>query len=183
VTSPFTVLHVCTGNICRSPMAERILDGDTGEDVFSHSAGISGWHEGDGMERPAADELEARGFDGSGHRARHLTRAHVEASDLILVATAEHLGYVAERFPEAVDKTFPVLTFGEIAVAVEEELPQGDVHVRGKALLAAAVRLRDEFEVRNLKDPWGLSPAVYAEIADELEEALKPVMICLQGDV
>lgn len=55
---PFTVLHVCMGNICRSPMAERLLavavtaaagaDPETAQKlVHSHSAGTGGWHAGE----------------------------------------------------------------------------------------------------------------------------------------
>ena len=103
MSAPFAVLHVCTGNICRSPMSERILDGLTGDDVFNHGAGISAFHEGDPMHANSTRELEDRGFDAGGYRARHIEREHVEASDLILVATVTHREYIADRFPEAGD--------------------------------------------------------------------------------
>ena len=78
--APFTVLHVCMGNICRSPMAERLLaravhdrvpDGPE-QLVRSVSAGTGGWHEGEEMNPPAARQVSARGGspDGSPPRAR-----------------------------------------------------------------------------------------------------------------
>jgi protein-tyrosine phosphatase len=179
---PFSVLHVCTGNICRSPMSERILDGLTGDDVFNHGAGISAFHEGENMQPGSMDELEARGYDFEGHRARHLVRAHVESSDLILVATTGHLEYLAERFPEAGARTFLVRTFGRIAADAAPDLPDGDTATRGKALAAAADERRGDYDEIGLSDPWGMSRAVYGRIADQLEDALEPVAAALGGD-
>jgi protein-tyrosine phosphatase len=181
VTSPFTVLHVCTGNICRSPMSERILAGLTGEDVYNHGAGISAYHEGENMQNNAMTELESRGFDPDGHRARHLLREHVEASDLILVATTGHLDYIAERFPEASGKTFLVRSFGPMAADLAETLPDGDTAVRGKALVDAADARRGDYEELDLADPWGMRQEVYAQIADQLEAALRPVAAALEA--
>jgi protein-tyrosine phosphatase len=178
---PFSVLHVCTGNICRSPMSERILDGLTGDDVFNHGAGTSSWHEGEDMQPFSARELEDRGYEAGGHGARHLTRAHVAASDLILVATTGHLGFIAEHYPEAAGKTFLVRTFGRVAEDAADELPDGDVNTRGKALVALAELRRADYDETDLSDPWGMSRAVYATIADQLEAALKPVAIALEG--
>ncbi|WP_026922403.1 arsenate reductase/protein-tyrosine-phosphatase family protein [Glycomyces arizonensis] len=182
MSAVFSVLHVCTGNICRSPMSERILDGLTGDDVFNHGAGISSYHEGDPMEPNAARELEDRGFEPGGHRARHIDRAQVEGSDLILVATATHREYIAERFPEAADRTFLVRQFGHIAAGASDELPDGDAVARGKALVALAAKRRADHPEADLSDPWGLSRAVYSEIADQLEDALEPVADALDGD-
>lgn len=181
MTSPFTVLHVCTGNICRSPMSERILAGLTGEDVYNHGAGISAYHEGENMQNNAMTELESRGFDPDGHRARHLLREHVEASDLILVATTGHLDYIAERFPEASGKTFLVRSFGPMAADLAETLPDGDTAVRGKALVDAADARRGDYEELDLADPWGMRQEVYAQIADQLEAALRPVAAALEA--
>ena len=182
MSAPFSVLHVCTGNICRSPMSERILAGLTGDDVLNHGAGISAFHEGENMQRSSMDELEARGYDFEGHRSRHLVRAHVESSDLILVATTGHLDYLAERFPEASARAFLVRTFGRVAADVTGALREGDAVTRGKALVAAADESRADYDQIDLADPWGMTRAVYSQIADQLEDALKPVATALGGD-
>nr|WP_255671740.1 phosphotyrosine protein phosphatase [Glycomyces amatae] len=174
-------MHVCTGNICRSPMSERILDGLTGEDVFNHGAGVSAFHEGEDMQSGSAEQLQERGYDARGHRARHLVRAHAESSDLILVATTGHLEYLAERFPEAAAKTFLVRSFGLLAADVAGTLPDGGTAVRGKALAAAAEERRGEYDEIDLADPWGMSREVYARIAGQLEDALRPVAAALGG--
>lgn len=193
MSAVFSVLHVCTGNICRSPMSERILDGLTGEEVYNHGAGISSYHEGDAMSADSARELEDRGFESAGHLARHIDRAQVEGSDLILVATAVHREYIAERFPEAVDRTFLVRQFGRIVEDLLKRrgdsaqpesaavLPGGDAVARGRALVALADERRGDHPEDDLSDPWGLSRAVYSQIADQLEDALQPVAEALEG--
>lgn len=183
MSAPFSVLHVCTGNICRSPMSERILDGLTGEDVHNHGAGISAFHEGENMEPNSMDELESRGYEFGGHRARRLVRAHVESSDLILVATTGHLEYIAERFPEAVGRTFLVRSLGRAAADLLPDLSSGDAATRGKALAAAADERRGDYDAINLSDPWGRSRAVYGSIADQLEDALRPVAAVLGAEL
>jgi protein-tyrosine phosphatase len=181
VNTPFSVLHVCTGNICRSPMSERILAGLTGEDVFNHGAGIAAFHEGEGMHATSMDELESRGYDYEGFKARHIDRAHIEASDLILVATTGHLEYIDERFPEATGKTFLVRPFGSMAADLLPELPDGDVATRGKALVVAADARRGDYPELNLSDPWGMHRGAFTQVAGQLEDALKAVATALEG--
>jgi protein-tyrosine phosphatase len=185
MTAPFTVLHVCTGNICRSPMSERILDGLTGDDVFNHGAGISAYHDGDDMTSKSAIELRDRGFEPAGHRARHIERAHVESSDLILVATETHIEYITDRFPEVLGRTFLVRQFGLIVADMVEQglegLPEGDTALRGKALVEAAGERTADYPWPDLADPWGMDQRTYARIADQLEDALRPVATALSG--
>src|SRR3954452_9305255 len=96
---PFRVLHVCMGNICRSPMAERLLvlaaqqrlakvDSGAGVDSLlrSVSAGTGGWHEGEEMNPPAARQIVLRGGSVDGFAARKLTTAHLAGADLIVTA-------------------------------------------------------------------------------------------------
>ncbi|THV42888.1 phosphotyrosine protein phosphatase [Glycomyces buryatensis] len=181
MTAVFSVLHVCTGNICRSPMSERILDGLTGDDVFNHGAGTGNWHEGEDMQVNSRFELEDRGYDSQGHHARRIERAHVESSDLILVATAGHLEILADHFPEARERTFLVRQFGLITADVLAELPEGDAAVRGKALVAEAAKRQGDYPESDLLDPWGMDRGVYGQIADQLEAALKPVAQALES--
>src|SRR5215469_3504781 len=68
----YRICIVCLGNICRSPMAERVLiaeldrAGLTGK-VAVESAGTGDWHLGEAMDSRARAELSRRGYDGSGH--------------------------------------------------------------------------------------------------------------------
>ena len=73
--SVLRVTTVCSGNICRSPIAEYVLrqaleDAGLGHAVVVDSAGIGGWHTGDPADRRARQVLNAHGYDGEPHRAR-----------------------------------------------------------------------------------------------------------------
>src|SRR5437764_5304403 len=106
-------LVVCTGNICRSPMAEGFLRGlfllrvQDGEALSVASAGTSAW---DGS--PATPEAIAaaaeRDADIDAHRARRVKPHHVERADLVLGMTTDHRDRVVQLAPPAAPRAFTV---------------------------------------------------------------------------
>ncbi|MFD0560488.1 protein-tyrosine phosphatase [Stackebrandtia endophytica] len=192
---PFAVLHVCMGNTCRSPMAERLLAlrvaqqvGRSAEDlVLSSSCAIGSWHVGQGMNTPAAHELRSRGGSADGFRSRHMATEHIETADLILTATGEQVEYIANEHPQGLARTFLVRHFGAIAARVtDDELPAGDgsaraVYERGRALVALADKRRDTVVAERLEDPWGEAPEFFTRVADEIDVALEPLVARLFG--
>jgi protein-tyrosine phosphatase len=92
---PLRVSMVCSGNICRSPMAEVILRhlldeaGVAGVEV--ESCGIGGWHVGDGADPRTVTMLRRHGYDGSAHRASQFDPRSFADLDLVLAADRGHL--------------------------------------------------------------------------------------------
>ena len=90
------VTTVCWGNICRSPMAERILLSalsslDGGENITVNSVGVSSEEIGNPMDARAARVLEAQGYDAGGHAARQVSASDIERTDLFVAAEQFHL--------------------------------------------------------------------------------------------
>ena len=99
---PRRVEIVCTGNICRSPIAEVVLRAKLAaagiDDVEVTSSGTGAWHAEDPMDPRAAAALRRRGYDGSAHRARQFRPGWFADRDLVLAMDSGHL---AELGPEA----------------------------------------------------------------------------------
>jgi protein-tyrosine phosphatase len=92
---PFRVVFVCTGNICRSPMADVVFRGfadaaGLGSRVASSSAGTGDWHVGERADQRTLEALTRAGYDGTRHRARQFTHADFAHSDLILALDRSH---------------------------------------------------------------------------------------------
>ncbi|MDQ4214887.1 low molecular weight protein-tyrosine-phosphatase [Microbacterium capsulatum] len=92
---PFRVIFVCTGNICRSPMAEVVFRDiaekqGLGDRIISTSAGTGDWHVGEQADSRTIDALARRGYDGSRHRARQFTAESFAQNDLVVALDRSH---------------------------------------------------------------------------------------------
>jgi protein-tyrosine-phosphatase len=118
------VLFVCTGNICRSPLAQVLLTRALAErgvsEVEVSSAGTGAWDGAPASEGAYLVALEC-GLDLSEHRARLLTRELVEAADLVFTMARHHRARVQELGGEG--RTF---VLGEYAGRSGEEAEVGD---------------------------------------------------------
>jgi protein tyrosine phosphatase len=88
------LVFVCTGNICRSPMAEIIVRDEMEDDMLDllatvDSCGLGGWHVGQGADERAVAELRRAGHDGASHRASKLGEEHMDA-DLLIAMDSGH---------------------------------------------------------------------------------------------
>jgi protein-tyrosine phosphatase len=99
----YRVALVCLGNICRSPMADvvvnaRLRDAGLDDRVEVTSCGTGTWHVGEPMDRRAAAALSGAGYDASRHRAQHFG-ADWHDHDLILVMDRSNLEDVLAELP------------------------------------------------------------------------------------
>ncbi len=111
------VLFVCTGNICRSPTAERVTRAFAVKHGLSRlTASSAGTRAvvGYGMEPTAAEVLRTLGGDPKGFRARQLSPANVDDADLILTMTTRHRDKVLAASPRAMRRTFTLLEAGRL---------------------------------------------------------------------
>jgi protein-tyrosine phosphatase len=94
------VVFVCLGNICRSPMAERVAERAAAEagiaDVEFSSAGTISEEYDDPMDRRAAAVLEMHGYRHADHRARRIIEANLESADLVVAMEDSHVSSVLE---------------------------------------------------------------------------------------
>ena len=144
------ILYVCTGNTCRSPMAEvqaRTKAAGVGlEGVVFESAGTAAT-EGAPASMPARRVAAAYGFDLDSHRSRPLTRERVQSADLIVAMTSRHRAAV-----ERLDAETPVILASSV-------LPDGHPG-------------RD----RDLPDPFGGDDAVYRATWETISETVEALL-------
>lgn len=188
--APFRVLHVCTGNLCRSPMAELLLRaGLQARDVTGVEVTSAGTH---GLTGCPADPdallaLQARGVDGSAFRARELAAPDVQQADLILAATREHRAAAVVLDPGAAARTFTLLEFARLAAEVDPTaLPTGPAADRALALVALVRAQRGRVRPArpgddDLPDPYRGPRAGFERCAASIEAALRGPLDLLAG--
>src|SRR6218665_3815243 len=106
MTRPYSILFVCTGNICRSPLAEGIfshLAEKRGEAALyrADSAGTGGWHRGETPDPRSIAVAASHGIDISGQKARQVLTTDFERFDLLLGMDADHVEMLLSRAPKA----------------------------------------------------------------------------------
>jgi protein-tyrosine phosphatase len=90
-----SILFICLGNICRSPMAEGVMRQLAGNRLKVDSAGTGNWHAGDTPDSRAQAVAAARGYDISAQRARQVCADDFTRFDLILAMDARNLADIA----------------------------------------------------------------------------------------
>ncbi|MFG2876170.1 low molecular weight protein-tyrosine-phosphatase [Streptomyces sp. NPDC048337] len=125
----YRVCFVCTGNICRSPMAESVFRAhvtEAGLDglVEVDSAGTGGWHEGDGADPRTVSVLEAAGYE-QDHRARQFKASWFAGLDLVIALDAGHQRDLKALAPTPQDagKVRLLRSYDPAATTAESDVP------------------------------------------------------------
>jgi RpiB/LacA/LacB family sugar-phosphate isomerase len=149
-----TILFVCTGNVCRSPMAEGLfLHAVQGHsDYRAVSAGL-GAADGQPPSPYAVQAMKELGVDISSHRSRMLTADLARQSDFIFGMTHSHVDTISLLYPQVAEKTFLLREFDSTL---------------------------DTFE-KDISDPIGGSYEVYLSCRDQLEQGIASLLQFVQS--
>src|SRR5277367_1143012 len=144
------ILFVCTGNVCRSPMAEgllrHMLRGRDDAQVASAGLGAMG---GLAVTDAAADVMAEFAIDISSHLSQALNNDLVRQADFIFVMTRQHQDALQTLYPSAAEKTFLVREFEESRIG----------------------------ENKDIADPIGQSVDVYRRTRDQIRDALPSLIV------
>ncbi len=141
---------VCTGNICRSPAAEAVLqralvDAGLTSEVLVDSAGTTDWHEGERAHEFSRSVGARRGYDVA-HRSRPFVDDDFDRFDLLLVMDGSHERWLRDRAPRSTSRA------GTIR------------YLRSFDLMCTPTTALD--------DPWGNPVSAYEQMYDEIEAAI-----------
>ncbi len=187
----FKVIFVCTGNICRSPMAEQMLIQKAEKNklpITVVSAGVMAMT-GDPMTPQSADAMTQRGFTPTKHISQDLTPKLLEEADLVLTATLDHRGEIAKMLPKASKYSFTIDEFARLTSFLganpefQEEFKKKPKETREQYLKRAiqeAVLLRGmvptNLDPKDVVDPYGESIEVYNQVAEHIDVMLEIIV-------
>ncbi|RWZ46660.1 low molecular weight phosphatase family protein [Labedella phragmitis] len=182
----FEILTVCTGNICRSPLAEQVLRARLSDlpRVSVASAGVYSLTGRPMTPEAAALSAEFGGLGAEHHIARDLTPAMIDGGGLIFAMSRDHRRSIVEMRPRATRITFTLREFARLSDGISDDelvdvaaLPLDSVSERLTELVRAVTARRGLVErpldaaEDDIVDPYRRSEAVYRESAAQLVPA------------
>jgi protein-tyrosine phosphatase len=199
VPAPVRILTVCTGNICRSPAAERLLQAGLDQvapgGFVVTSAGTRAML-GEPMQPPSADMVRTFGGDPENFAARQLTSKILRGADLVLTMTSGHRGEVLQLDASLLKRTFTIREFARMLDVLDdraEASPADSVRTahdadplaantafwRALPARAASVRhlsLPAHSSENDIIDPYRRGPETYRQMEDELAPAIVSIL-------
>ena len=182
-----SVLVVCTGNICRSPLGERLLARNLAQAGLEIAVSSAGTHALVGGVVPTEVSSYANFQQSSvdGHQPRQLTEEMIEQSDLILTAERAHRSEVVSLVPRASTKTFTIKQFARLATEHEVLIEKGDLASLQisdlRELVAEIADFRslatplDNLSDDDVADPYKRSQTAYDTANNEINEAQRAI--------
>lgn len=182
----FSILMVCTGNVCRSPMAERLAEarlaarlGDPHPFSVS-SVGVSALT-GQDMQPGARVVLTERGVDADGFVARQATAEEVDSADLVLTATRAHRTAVLRMAPGSMRRTFTLRELGRLVPLIEPAGSADGPVLRAAAVVAQASAIRGSALASDpladdVADPYLRPVEAFRECADLLSQEIDAIL-------
>ncbi len=144
------IMFICTGNICRSAMAHKLLEKKLEEkpinDIQVYSSGIYA-ENGDTSTYNAIETMKEYGVDLKSHIATNIRNSEIDKMDLILCATLSHKREVLYLYPELQGKVYTMKEY-----------------------------VGDDKETKDISDPWGYDLTTYQRCALEINEILDKLM-------
>lgn len=197
MTQNFGILTVCTGNICRSPVAAQLLMAGTADvaDITVGSAGTMAL-----VGKPMPDQAQALsrqlGADPTGHEPTYLTEGIVARANLVFAMSREHRAAIVQLWPKASRYTFTVREFARLAEGLTEwdfveiaAIPSSDHFARLTALIELIAARRGSVELPldpeddDVIDPYRQSESVYQlsgqQILPAVQTALRVIRLTL----
>lgn len=183
------IIFVCEGNVCRSPLAERLLStalAAGGSDVSVASAGtraLVGWP----MDDDTGAVLARLGGDPTGHQGRLVSSAILEQATLVLTATREQRSAVVQIRPRAVKRTFTIRQLGRILDLADTSSLTGTApQERLEALISLVVQTRGQVyqtdpTLDDLEDPHRQPLEVHERVAQQILPTVNHLAQALGG--
>ena len=163
-----TVITVCSGNICRSPLASQLLAArlaDLGDRVAFRSAGTVA-RDGDPMHPRAAAWSTYLGGDPDPHQARYLQPARLRGVDLVLAMAREHRTAVVSAVPALTRRSFTMRELARLAARLSDQDLRGAV---------AAVEDSDAARLRGLLDLLASTRGLVPPVARADDDVVDPI--------
>ncbi|WP_028280550.1 low molecular weight phosphatase family protein [Arthrobacter sp. H5] len=180
--TPFRILAVCTGNICRSPMVERLLQSSfdklaPGE--FEVSSAGTGALVGREIDPQVAGFVHVFNGETSGFAARQVEERILDGKDLVLALTRDHRGRIIEMMPSLLRKTFTLREFARLLSTLDGD-PTLSAPMRWRAILTKVVRARtihpSDPSHDDVVDPFRREESVYHQMVRELVPAVESLV-------
>jgi protein-tyrosine phosphatase len=177
----FEILVVCTANICRSPLAERLLQAgfdDVAPGQFAVSSAGTQGRDGWDADPYIAELAVEHGVHLEGFTSRQVEPGMIQDADLVLAMTREHRRRIVEIVPAAVRRTFTLREFARLLPSVPPEAGASPAQ-RWHSLAALAQRHRraapgDQMD-EDIIDPYQGPEAVYRQMLEQLLPAVQAI--------